>query len=153
MIAKLRNVGEACTAANRFHVHESLAAEFAKRMAERMTKLKVGRGTEPDVDIGPLIDDRQRGIVEELVQDAVQKGARLLCGGERLAAPPHPSGSTTIGASPPRRNSPRPPRPELRPPGRGPPPPGATSSRPPCLMRCPPTRGSCARRCSGPSLR
>ena len=61
MIAKLRNVGEACTAANRFHVHESLAAEFAERMAERMAKLKVGRGTEPDVDIGPLIDDRQRG--------------------------------------------------------------------------------------------
>ena len=84
LIAKLRNVGEACTAANRFHVHESLAAEFAKRMAERMAKLKVGRGTEPDVDIGPLIDDRQRKIVEELVQDAVQKGAKLLCGGEPL---------------------------------------------------------------------
>jgi succinate-semialdehyde dehydrogenase / glutarate-semialdehyde dehydrogenase len=87
LIAKLRNVGEACTAANRFHVHESLAEEFAKRMAERMTKLKVGRGTEPDVDIGPLIDDRQRQIVEELVQDAVQKGAKLLCGGEPLAGP------------------------------------------------------------------
>ncbi len=90
MIAKLRNVGEACTAANRFHVHESLAEEFAKRMAERMAKLKVGRGTEPDVDIGPLIDDRQRKIVEELVQDAVQKGARLLCGGEPLAGPTDP---------------------------------------------------------------
>jgi succinate-semialdehyde dehydrogenase/glutarate-semialdehyde dehydrogenase len=90
MIAKLRNVGEACTAANRFHVHESLAAEFARRMAERMTKLKVGRGTEPDVDIGPLIDDRQRKIVEELVQDAVQKGAKLLCGGESLAGPTCP---------------------------------------------------------------
>ncbi len=90
MIAKLRNVGEACTAANRFHVHESLAAEFAKRMAERMTKLKLGRGTEPDVDIGPLIDDRQRKIVEELVQDAVQKGARLLCGGESLAGATDP---------------------------------------------------------------
>ncbi len=99
LIAKLRNVGEACTAANRFHVHESLAEEFAKRMAERMRKLKVGRGTEPDVDIGPLIDDRQRGIVEELVQDAVQKGAKILCGGERLAGPSHPSGSTTTGAS------------------------------------------------------
>ena len=88
MIAKLRNVGEACTAANRFHVHESLAAEFAKRMAERMAKLKVGRGTEPDVDIGPLIDDRQRQIVAELVQDAVQKGAKLLCGGESLVGTP-----------------------------------------------------------------
>jgi succinate-semialdehyde dehydrogenase / glutarate-semialdehyde dehydrogenase len=98
MIAKLRNVGEACTAANRFHVHESLAAEFAKRMAERMAKLKVGRGTEPDVDIGPLIDDRQRKIVEELVQDAVQKGAKLLCGGESLAGPTHP-GASPMGAA------------------------------------------------------
>jgi succinate-semialdehyde dehydrogenase/glutarate-semialdehyde dehydrogenase len=90
MIAKLRNVGEACTAANRFHVHESLAEEFAERMAERMAKLKVGRGTEPDVDIGPLIDDRQRKIVAELVQDAVQKGAKLLCGGEPLTGPTQP---------------------------------------------------------------
>jgi succinate-semialdehyde dehydrogenase/glutarate-semialdehyde dehydrogenase len=98
LIAKLRNVGEACTAANRFHVHESLATEFAQRMAERMTKLKLGRGTEPDVDIGPLIDDRQRKIVEELVQDAVQKGAKLLCGGESLAGPVDHSGPAT-GAS------------------------------------------------------
>ena len=109
MIAKLRNVGEACTAANRFHVHESLAEEFAKRMAERMAKLKLGRGTEPDVDVGPLIDDRQRKIVEELVQDAVQKGAKLLCGGESLAGPTRPlvaegastlAGSSLQGASP-----------------------------------------------------
>ncbi len=100
MIAKLRNVGEACTAANRFHVHESLAEEFAKRMAERMAKLKVGRGTEPDVDIGPLIDDRQRKIVAELVQDAVQKGARLLCGGEPLAGPTRPGGSSAADAPP-----------------------------------------------------
>jgi succinate-semialdehyde dehydrogenase/glutarate-semialdehyde dehydrogenase len=94
LIAKLRNVGEACTAANRFHVHESRAREFAKRLAERMAKLKVGRGTDPDVDIGPLIDDRQRKIVEELVRDAVQKGAKLLCGGEPLPGPAH------AGASP-----------------------------------------------------
>jgi succinate-semialdehyde dehydrogenase/glutarate-semialdehyde dehydrogenase len=101
MIAKLRNVGEACTAANRFHVHESLAGEFAKRMAERMTKLKVGRGTEPDVDIGPLIDDRQRKIVEELVQDAVQKGAKLLCGGESLGDPTYSGASPATGTSAP----------------------------------------------------
>jgi succinate-semialdehyde dehydrogenase / glutarate-semialdehyde dehydrogenase len=99
LIAKLRNVGEACTAANRFHVHESLAGEFAKRMAERMRRLKVGRGTEPNVDIGPLIDDRQRKIVEELVQDAVQKGAKLLCGGESLAGPAHSGTSSDIGVS------------------------------------------------------
>jgi succinate-semialdehyde dehydrogenase / glutarate-semialdehyde dehydrogenase len=90
LTAKLRNVGEACTAANRFHVHESIAGEFARRMAERMAMLKLGRGTEPGVDIGPLIDDRQRTIVEELVQDAVARGAKLLTGGEPLSGPTHP---------------------------------------------------------------
>jgi succinate-semialdehyde dehydrogenase / glutarate-semialdehyde dehydrogenase len=105
LIAKLRNVGEACTAANRFHVHESLASEFARRMAERMAKLKVGRGTEPDVDIGPLIDDRQRKIVEELVQDAVQKGAKLLCGGESLGDPAHPETSSATGGVSSRKGS------------------------------------------------
>ncbi len=57
MLAKMRNVGEACTAANRFHVHESVAADFARRLAEKMGALKVGRGTEPDTDVGPLIDE------------------------------------------------------------------------------------------------
>jgi succinate-semialdehyde dehydrogenase/glutarate-semialdehyde dehydrogenase len=90
LVAKLRNVGEACTAANRFHVHESIADEFAQRMAQRMSTLKIGRGTEPGVDIGPLIDERQRTIVHELVQDAVGKGATLLCGGERISDPAHP---------------------------------------------------------------
>ena len=84
LIAKLRNVGEACTAANRFHVHESIAEEFARRLAERMRTLKVGRGTEPDVDLGPLIDERQRTTVEEAVHDARERGAELLLGGERL---------------------------------------------------------------------
>jgi succinate-semialdehyde dehydrogenase/glutarate-semialdehyde dehydrogenase len=90
LTAKLRNVGEACTAANRFHVHESLAPEFAARLAARMGALKVGRGTEADTDIGPLIDERQRATVSELVQDALQRGARLLCGGEALTGPTHP---------------------------------------------------------------
>jgi succinate-semialdehyde dehydrogenase/glutarate-semialdehyde dehydrogenase len=83
LLAKMRNVGEACTAANRFHVHESVAAEFSRRLAERMGALKVGRGTEPDVDVGPLIDEAQRGKVTELVDDAVQRGARVLLGGAR----------------------------------------------------------------------
>ncbi|MFI5005081.1 MAG: aldehyde dehydrogenase family protein, partial [Solirubrobacterales bacterium] len=87
LTAKLRNVGEACTAANRFHVHESLAEEFAQRLAARMGALKVGRGTEPDTDVGPLIDQRQRDTVTELVRDAVQRGARVLCGGEPLSGP------------------------------------------------------------------
>ena len=82
MLAKMRNVGEACTAANRFHVHESVADEFARRLAERMGALKVGRGTEPGVDVGPLIDEAQRAKVTELVSDAVDRGARVLLGGE-----------------------------------------------------------------------
>jgi succinate-semialdehyde dehydrogenase / glutarate-semialdehyde dehydrogenase len=90
LIAKLRNVGEACTAANRFHVQESIADEFAGRLAERMARLKVGRGTEPDVDIGPLIDERQRTKVDELVQDALGRGAQTLLGGGRLDGPGHP---------------------------------------------------------------
>jgi succinate-semialdehyde dehydrogenase/glutarate-semialdehyde dehydrogenase len=81
LLAKMRNVGEACTAANRFHVHESLAEEFARRIAERMGAMTVGRGTEPGVEIGPLIDEAQRGKVAELVADAVGRGARVLVGG------------------------------------------------------------------------
>jgi succinate-semialdehyde dehydrogenase / glutarate-semialdehyde dehydrogenase len=90
MLAKMRNVGEACTAANRFHVHESVADEFASKLAERMGALKVGRGTEPDVDVGPLIDEAQRGKVEELVGDAVDRGAKTLVGGKRLSGAAHP---------------------------------------------------------------
>jgi succinate-semialdehyde dehydrogenase/glutarate-semialdehyde dehydrogenase len=86
----MRNVGEACTAANRFHVHESLAEEFARRMAERMGKLRVGRGTEEGVDVGPLIDESQREKVTELVGDAVDRGARVLTGGGQLSGPAHP---------------------------------------------------------------
>jgi succinate-semialdehyde dehydrogenase/glutarate-semialdehyde dehydrogenase len=83
----MRNVGEACTAANRFHVHESLAPEFAQRLAERMGRLEVGRGVEPDVDVGPLIDERQRSKVLELVDDAVSRGARVLLGGHAIEGP------------------------------------------------------------------
>jgi len=87
MLAKMRNVGEACTAANRFHVHESLAEEFSARLAERMGSLTVGRGTEPDVDVGPLIDEAQRSKVAELVADAVERGARVLTGGAKGEGP------------------------------------------------------------------
>ena len=84
LLAKMRNGGEACTSANRFHVQEPVAAEFAERLAARIRALRVGRGTEPGVDVGPLIDDTQRGKVAELVDDATGRGARVLCGGERL---------------------------------------------------------------------
>jgi succinate-semialdehyde dehydrogenase / glutarate-semialdehyde dehydrogenase len=84
MVAKMRNIGEACTSANRFHVAGSLADEFAERLAERMGKLKLGRGTEEGVDVGPLIDDDQRSKVAELVSDATGKGARAIVGGKAV---------------------------------------------------------------------
>jgi len=83
MLAKMRNVGEACTSANRFHVHESVAEEFGRRLAERMGALKVGRGTDEGVDVGPLIDDKQQAKVAELVEDAVSKGATCVTGGRK----------------------------------------------------------------------
>ena len=83
MIAKMRNIGEACTAANRFHVADEVAGEFAEKLADRMGALRLGRGTEDGVDVGPLIDEDQRGKVSELVEDALGKGARALVGGER----------------------------------------------------------------------
>jgi succinate-semialdehyde dehydrogenase / glutarate-semialdehyde dehydrogenase len=87
MLAKMRNGGEACTAANRFLVHEAVADEFGRRLAERMGALSVGRGTEPGVEVGPLIDRRERDKVAGLVEDAVGRGASALTGGEPLDGP------------------------------------------------------------------
>ena len=87
VIAKMRNIGEACVAANRFHVHESVAAEFAEKLAERMGALKLGRGVENGVDVGPLVNADQRDKVAELVTDAVDKGATCLTGGKALGGP------------------------------------------------------------------
>ena len=101
MLAKMRNVGEACTAANRFHVHESLADDFARRLTERMAPLKMGRGTEPGVDVGPLIDADQRGKVTELVGDARDRGARLLLGGEAPAGRGYFYAPTVLAGVPP----------------------------------------------------
>jgi succinate-semialdehyde dehydrogenase/glutarate-semialdehyde dehydrogenase len=84
LVAKMRNIGEACTAANRFHVAGGVAEDFAERLATRLAEMKVGRGTEPDVKVGPLIDDGQRSKVDDLVKDAVQKGGKVLVGGEKL---------------------------------------------------------------------
>jgi succinate-semialdehyde dehydrogenase / glutarate-semialdehyde dehydrogenase len=81
VIAKMRNIGEACTAANRFHVADAVADEFAEKLAKRLGDMKVGRGTEDDVTVGPLIDDTQRSKVAELVEDAKGKGASVLVGG------------------------------------------------------------------------
>lgn len=81
MLAKFRNIGQACTAANRFIVHESVAHEFGKRVAERVQAMRVGRGTEDGIAIGPLIDAKAVASTDELVGDAVAKGATVLTGG------------------------------------------------------------------------
>ena len=80
LIAKMRNMGEACTAANRFHVAGAVEDEFASKLAERLGEMKVGRGTEDDVKVGPLIDASQRDKVDELVRDAIAKGAQAVVG-------------------------------------------------------------------------
>jgi succinate-semialdehyde dehydrogenase/glutarate-semialdehyde dehydrogenase len=85
MLAKMRNIGEACTAANRFLVHESVAEEFAQRFAKRMSALTLGKGTKKGVDVGPLIDGKARDGVAELVEDARSKGATVLVGGSPVA--------------------------------------------------------------------
>ncbi len=81
LIAKMRNIGEACTAANRFHVADAVAGQFAEKLAEKIGAMKVGRGTDEGVEVGPLIDAKQREKVSELVEDAVGRGARALVGG------------------------------------------------------------------------
>ncbi|GAB2758243.1 NAD-dependent succinate-semialdehyde dehydrogenase [Terrabacter koreensis] len=81
MLAKMRNMGEACTAANRFYVHESLADEFSAELARRMGALTLGKGTKDGVDVGPLVDEKARDKVSALVDDAVAKGAKVLVGG------------------------------------------------------------------------
>jgi succinate-semialdehyde dehydrogenase / glutarate-semialdehyde dehydrogenase len=82
LLAKMRNIGEACTSANRFHVAEPVREEFQRRLGEKMGGLKIGRGTEEDVKVGPLIDQPSREKVADLVQDALDKGATRVVGGE-----------------------------------------------------------------------
>jgi succinate-semialdehyde dehydrogenase/glutarate-semialdehyde dehydrogenase len=81
LLAKMRNGGESCIAANRLYVHASLADAFAERLAARMDALVIGPGTEPGVEVGPLIDAAQRDKVAALVEDARAGGADVLCGG------------------------------------------------------------------------
>jgi succinate-semialdehyde dehydrogenase/glutarate-semialdehyde dehydrogenase len=87
LVAKMRNGGESCIAANRFYVHESLADPFAERLAARMDALAMGRGVEPGVQVGPLIDASQRDKVAGLVDAARSGGATVLCGGESVDGP------------------------------------------------------------------
>ncbi|MCV2880154.1 NAD-dependent succinate-semialdehyde dehydrogenase [Sedimentimonas flavescens] len=81
MLAKMRNLGEACTAANRIYVHEAIADEFTRRLTVAMGALKVGDGTDPSVDVGPLVNADTRNKVADFVTDAVAKGARIEIGG------------------------------------------------------------------------
>ncbi|MFI5608859.1 NAD-dependent succinate-semialdehyde dehydrogenase [Amycolatopsis sp. NPDC051903] len=89
MQAKMRNIGEACTAANRFYVQRGVADEFSRRLTERMQALAMGRGTEDGVVVGPLIDEAAVRKVTELVKDATDRGARVLTGGATVDGPGH----------------------------------------------------------------
>jgi succinate-semialdehyde dehydrogenase/glutarate-semialdehyde dehydrogenase len=81
MLAKMRNIGEACTAANRFYVHESIAEAFAGKFTAKMAKLRLGDGRDPTVDVGPLVNAATRNKVAQFVRDALDKGAVLRLGG------------------------------------------------------------------------
>ena len=81
MLAKMRNGGEACTSANRFHVADAVREEFTTKMVHRMQAQQLGRGSEEGTDVGPLINQSQVDTCQELVDDAVAKGAKVLCGG------------------------------------------------------------------------
>jgi succinate-semialdehyde dehydrogenase / glutarate-semialdehyde dehydrogenase len=100
MVAKMRNGGEACTSANRFHVHASVAEAFAAKLAERMGAMRIGRGSEDGVEVGPLIDDDQRDKVAELVTDAVGRGAEVLTGGEAVDGAGHFYRPTVLASVP-----------------------------------------------------
>ncbi|GAA3816559.1 NAD-dependent succinate-semialdehyde dehydrogenase [Sphaerisporangium flaviroseum] len=87
MVAKMRNAGEACTAANRFYVESSIAEEFGRRLAERMSALTVGPGTEEATQVGPLVNQEAVDKVESLVRGAVEEGAKAVIGGTRPDRP------------------------------------------------------------------
>nr|WP_299038497.1 NAD-dependent succinate-semialdehyde dehydrogenase [uncultured Pseudokineococcus sp.] len=87
LLAKLRNSGEACTSANRFYVHSSVAQAFTARLAERVGAVTVSRGTEDGAQVGPVINEKGRTKVADLVDDAVARGARVLTGGSRVEGP------------------------------------------------------------------
>jgi succinate-semialdehyde dehydrogenase/glutarate-semialdehyde dehydrogenase len=100
VIAKMRNIGESCVAANRFHVAEAIADDFAAALAARLGSLRMGRGTDDGVDVGPLIDEEQRTKVAELVDDAVGRGGKVLVGGGRGNGAGYFFEPTVIGSVP-----------------------------------------------------
>jgi succinate-semialdehyde dehydrogenase / glutarate-semialdehyde dehydrogenase len=101
MIAKMRNGGEACTAVNRFYVQRGVYQAFAAGMVERMGKIKLGVGYDPDSTLGPMINRRAVDKIDQLVQDAVAQGAKILLGGKRLEQPGSYYAPTVLGDIPP----------------------------------------------------
>lgn len=89
MVAKMRNIGESCIAANRIYVEEPVREEFTARFAERMGSLSVGHGLDDGVDVGALIDEASVATIDGLVADAVDRGARVVVGGKRPDGPGH----------------------------------------------------------------
>jgi succinate-semialdehyde dehydrogenase/glutarate-semialdehyde dehydrogenase len=87
MLAKMRNLGEACTAANRFYVHTKIFDKFVTSFTATMSALKVGNGLDPDTDVGPLVNKSTKDKVAFFVQDAVAKGAEIKLGGENISGP------------------------------------------------------------------
>lgn len=87
MAAKMRNMGEACTAANRILVHRKVIDDFGAKLAEQMSAMTVGDGSDPDTQVGPLVEAKAVEKVSGLVADAVERGARVLCGGEKADGP------------------------------------------------------------------
>jgi succinate-semialdehyde dehydrogenase/glutarate-semialdehyde dehydrogenase len=100
VLAKLRNMGEACTAANRLYVQRSVADEFATRLAERFAAMRMGHGLDAQTQIGPLIDDDAVRKVDSLVSDAVERGATVLTGGQAADGPGHFYPPTVLGSVP-----------------------------------------------------
>lgn len=100
MIAKMRNMGEACTAANRFYAGEAIYEAFAAEFVNRMQGLRIGHGLDEQNQVGSLIDEPTRSKVDELVQDALERGAKLLCGGKKVPGPGHFYEPTVLGDVP-----------------------------------------------------
>jgi succinate-semialdehyde dehydrogenase/glutarate-semialdehyde dehydrogenase len=100
MAAKMRNMGEACTAANRFLVHESVAGKFTAKLAARIGALTVGRGTEAGTDVGPMIEEKARAGIHALVTAAVAEGATVLAGGDVVAGDGYFYQPTVLGNVP-----------------------------------------------------
>ncbi|MCX2931234.1 NAD-dependent succinate-semialdehyde dehydrogenase [Mycobacterium sp. CVI_P3] len=87
MLAKMRNGGEACTAANRIHVANAVIEEFTDKFVKRMGEVNLGNGLDPSAKLGPLVNTKQLAKVQELVDDAVAKGARVALGGQAPGGP------------------------------------------------------------------